>query len=59
MIKGFEIRGMAQSKKESPGLQKGPGPRSRSRFRSRSRSRYGQVFRKIAKDAHQSLCLTQ
>ena len=36
---------------------KGPSPEERSR--SKGKSRYGQVFRKVAKDAHQSLCLTQ
>ena len=46
------------------GLGKGPGPKGRSRPKGkdpgpRERVQMWPVFRKVVKDAHQSLCLTQ
>ena len=52
MIKAFEIQGMVQSReKKSRSKVQGPGERKNPDM--------AQVFRKVAKDAHQSLCLTQ
>jgi hypothetical protein len=50
-----------QKKEKSPGPRgksRDPGPGKKVQVQV-GKSRYGQVFRKVAKDAHQFLCLTQ
>ena len=67
MIRVFQIQGMAQSRQakvqvqgKGPSPGKDPGPREKIQLEVQvGKSRYGQVFRKVAKDAHKSLCLTQ